>query len=280
MNLYKAINERESTRKYSSLKVEDKILEELELQLQKLTPLNASIKARFIVIRETNTIRKIGLGYSGGKLMINAPYYIIGVVENVPGCLENIGFMLEQAVLKLQDQNISTCWFGSYDQKKLKDICDLSSNEIIAITIAFGYKEKRLFDFISKRLFINTKRKSINDTVFYEEWKKSANEYLDKREELKKILHMSSLYPLANNRQPVRVMLENNRAILFVEKYEERELFKLDAGIFMSHFYLSALNEGFKVEISREKCETVNYNIPEEYEYTGSMWILLKNTYK
>lgn len=271
MNLYKAITERISTREYSNRPVADELLEELKQQLQRLKPLSININVRFKLITDTDTIRKVGIGFSDGRLKINAPHCIIGIIEKKPGAMENVGFMLEQTVLKLQDKGISTCWLGSYNEEKLKHICDIKDNEKIAIAIALGYKEKRFYTTIVRKLFNTTKRKSVKEISFYKKWGNDIDEYLKGKENLKKILYMASYYPSANNQQPVRVIIEENKAMFFAHKNSEKEYYKIDGGIFMAHFYLATLEEGLNPVIFSDAGEVKNYNFSEEYVYVGGM---------
>lgn len=269
MDLYNAITNRVSTRKYSEEQLSPEILQKVKLILKGLKPLNSNINVRLELITETEIVKTTGIGFMGGMIKINAPHCIVGITENKDGCMENIGFILEQAVLKLQDEGINTCWLGTFNRENIKSICKVNENEKVAILIAFGYAEKSFYNNGMRKLLSTSKRKDIGEICFYKHWEKDSSSYLLKEPSIKKILYMSTLAPSADNGQPVRVIIDDNKAIFFTKINKKSESYIIDAGIFMAHSYLSSIEEGYKPTIHLDDEEPKNYNIPENYRYTG-----------
>lgn len=271
MNLYDAIKKRISIRKYSNQQLDSDILEQIKLTLKNLKPLNPNINVRLELITDTKVVKTTGIGFMGGSIKINAPHCIIGITENKEGCMENIGFMLEQAVLELQDEGISTCWLGTYNKEKIQSICNVKEGEEIAIVITLGYAEKSFYNNGMRKLLSTSKRKDITETCFYKDWGNNINSYILKEPSMKKILFMSSMYPSSNNSQPVRVIIEENKAVFFVKINKKSDCYKIDGGIFMAHFYLSCFEEGLTPTIHIDQAEHKKYNIPEDYMCIGSV---------
>lgn len=269
MNVYNAITNRVSTRKYSEQQLSPKILQKVKLILQGLKPLNSNISVRLELITEPQIVKTTGIGFMGGMIRNNAPHCIIGITESKDGCMENIGFILEQAILELQNEGISTCWLGTYNKEKIKSICKVNGNEEIATVIALGYAEKSFYNNGMRKLLSTTKRKDIREICFYKDWENDGSAYLLKESSIKKILYMSSLAPSPDNGQPVRVIIDDNNALFFTKINKKSECYKIDAGIFIAHFYLSCIEEGLKPTICIDQEEPKNYNIPDNYIYIG-----------
>jgi hypothetical protein len=269
MDLYRAIKNRVSTRKYSEKQLESNTLNQVKRKLQNLRPLNPNIKVRLELIEDTKITKTVGLGSLGGKLKINAPQCIVGITEKKEGCIENIGFLLEQVVLELQNDGISTIWLGTYNRDNVKLICNVKEEEQIVIVIALGYEEKSFFNNGIRKLMNTSKRKDITETCFYQEWKYDISTYLLKEPSLKRILNMSSRYPSAGNVQPVSVIMEENMAVFFIKENKKSEYYKIDAGIFMAHFYLSCMEEGYKPTICIDQAPDKNYNISNDIIFIG-----------
>lgn len=269
MDLYRAIESRTSTRKYSDQLVEQSSLEKFKLKLKNLASLNPDMSVRLEIVSEPKTVREIGIGFMGGHVKINAPHCIVGITEKKDKRLENIGFMLEQAVLDLQSQGISTCWLGTYNEEKVKSVFNISENEEVSIVIAFGYSEKAFYNNGMRKLFGTHKRKTITEICYYKGWGEDIRPYFEEAPKIKKILHMSSLYPSANNAQPIRVIIEEGKALFYAKMNNKSECYRIDAGIFMAHFYLSCIEEDFQPLINIDQEEPKNYNVPKDYVYIG-----------
>lgn len=166
------------------------------------------------------------------------------------GMLE-IGFALEQEVLKITEAGFGTCWLGTYDGRLLADRYNLASNEKIGIAVAVGVaKDEEFINTQFRKIAGSTKRRSIQEICL-----NYGDINLDMQ--IIEMIELSILAPSPNILQPVRVAIENNRADFYLNSDSS-----VDAGIFMSHFYLCAV-EIYKevkviVEQPKEKCYNVD----------------------
>jgi hypothetical protein len=82
---------------------------------------------------------------------------------------------------------------------------------------------------------------------------------------------MSSLSPSADNGQPVRVIIEDDKALFFTKINKKSEFYKIDAGIYIAHFYLSCVEEGINPTFCIDREQYKNYNIPDDCIYIGTV---------
>jgi nitroreductase len=92
---------------------------------------------RFEVLTPEDEAEAAKLGFLFGLGKINAPYCIIGICDNDLG-MQELGFALEQEVLKLTSAGYGTCWFGTFDRKTLNVKLNIKENERISVAVAFG----------------------------------------------------------------------------------------------------------------------------------------------
>lgn len=78
---------------------------------------------------------------------------------------------------------------------------------------------------------------------------------------------MSILAPSSNNGQPVRMIIKEKRADFFLIGNS-----RIDAGIFMSHFYLCASEISDTVDISIEHHPLECYNQEKATKYVASIF--------
>jgi hypothetical protein len=98
------------------------------------------------------------------------------------------------------------------------------------------------------------KRKHISEIAYYNSWGSDATDFLAGNPTIKLAVEMAILSPSASNRQPVRIILSQNSASFYTANtdgmYSKMSL--LDAGIFMSHFFLALEHEGKNPKTSME----------------------------
>lgn len=257
MNVLAAIEVRKSVRKYKNEKIDPHTLEQLQSDLDRYTPVFSHAKTRFRVINNYEETQKAKIGFLYGLGKINAPCCIAGICKNNEGMLE-IGFALEQEVLKLTDMGYATCWLGTFDRQAIAEMCSLKDYEKVGIVIAVGYqKDDAFMNNGFRRVARSDTRKNFDEICM---------NHLDKNmdDKIRKMIHLSMLAPSANNGQPVRVKIGHNRADFYLVNDS-----KIDAGIFISHFYLCALELYHEVKIISENPPKAD--IPDNYAYVSSI---------
>ena len=230
MNVQGAIKTRKSVRKYTSEKVDVQFLQQIQVDLDNYTPTFSDTKVRFQITNNYDDTQKTKIGFLHGLGKINAPCCIVGICgDDNQGMLE-LGFALEQTVLKLTDAGYATCWLGTFDKTTMAEMCSLQENEKVGIVIAVGYEKNDAFmNNGFRRIAGSVKRKSFDEISI-------KSSYTDADCKVKKIINLSILAPSANNVQPVRVSADHSRADFYLIENS-----KIDVGIFMSHFYLCAI---------------------------------------
>jgi nitroreductase len=116
MNIKESIQIRKSVRKYKDTYVENNILKEIQMDLEKNTSKFGTSRVRFEILTAEDETKVAKLGFLWGAGKINAPYCIIGIYENDQG-MQELGFALEPEVLKLTSAGYGTCWLGTFDRK-------------------------------------------------------------------------------------------------------------------------------------------------------------------
>ncbi len=172
----------------------------------------------------------------------NAPNFIIGTIEKSKFSYESYGYMLECIVLKATDIGLDTCWFGAFSQKKIKP----NNNEIIPAACAIGIKaEKKAFkENLIQGAANSSNRKPFQELCFLDNIETPAQ--IDSVGEYYDILEMVRLAPSAGNKQPCIIIKEKNaNTFHFYRKssniiYEGMSLNKIDIGIAMAHFEVTA----------------------------------------
>lgn len=108
MNIKESIQVRKSVRKYKDTYVESNILKEIQKDLENYTSKFGTSRVRFEILTAEDETKVAKLGFLWGAGKINAAYCIIGICENDQG-MQELGFALEQEVLKLTSAGYGTC---------------------------------------------------------------------------------------------------------------------------------------------------------------------------
>ena len=96
------IRKRKSIRKYEPTPLDTDVLEKVEEQLKKVTPLYPNIRYSIEIASKTR-----------GLFNIKAPHYLIFGSEEKNGSFENIGFIGQQLDLFFSESGIGACWLGA-----------------------------------------------------------------------------------------------------------------------------------------------------------------------
>lgn len=155
MDVFKAIQQRRSVRKFSSKKIEEeKILHVLEAA--RLAPSSSNRQAwHFIVIDDKSIIEQIPKQVAMGSTMIipwikDAPLVIVGcytkaithVVAQLFGHenhLVDVSVAMTHICLAATELGIGTCFIGWFNESKLKKLLAIPRHYKIAVLLALGY---------------------------------------------------------------------------------------------------------------------------------------------
>ncbi len=242
-----AIVARRSVRTYTAEPIKDSVLAELRKFMGTIKPLHSSIKTNVSILSREDFTRKYH-----SILSHNAQHYIVIRSVEKEGYLENAGFIGQQIILFLTEQDVGTCWLGCCKPKATDDSGQLP----YVAAICFGRSDNA-----PRRLSPEeASRKLLHEVVL---GKISSPELLP-------LLDAGRLAPSAMNRQPVRYITEGTNIYVYRKrpmvaiKYME-DLNCIDVGAALANIYIAS-------DQTRVFVKEKNYPTPQAncvYEYTA-----------
>ena len=280
MNYSLLIQNRKSTREFTSKKVsakeEETILSYFNSDVQKLIP---EIKTELLIFGDEVQIALEGTaGYN--DFLVGAPKYMVLLSEKAGGCGINAGYIMEDLILKLQDEGLGSCWITFTDSAQIKAALGISSELDVAAIAAFGYAQKSVkrmhvniksmsnVDIKAKRHYFDPKKK-VSEIVFKDEWGNSdaAEEYIGFFDDmLWEAFYAASLSPSYLNRQPYGFLIKDDRLYLVKtdDKYTTEIDSALDLGAVLLHFTSVASSWSNHIAWSCGKDSEIS--VPEGYK--------------
>lgn len=215
--------------------------------------------SRFMLVASSNTDGKSLRGMGTYGFIHGTPGFIIGATASAPQDLEDFGYRMELLVLRATDLGLGTCWLGgTFNRSGFAHKIAVSKDEIIPIVTAVGKAAA------APGALENAMRRNVRardrlpwDQLFFNGkfgvplTAESAGAYAN-------LLEMVRIGPSASNKQPWRVVRHENFWHFYIQRtpgYRENLLTRLlgvadmqrvDLGISMAHFELSAREAGLK----------------------------------
>jgi nitroreductase len=251
------IHKRFSCRTYLEIPIRDSDLTTLNefINSCSIGPLGSQIHFKIVAATENDSKSLKGLGTYG--FIKNPTGYVLGKSLDTPGSLEDFGYLMEAILLKAAEIDIGSCWLGgTFTKSRFEQLMDLGVGEIIPSVASLGYpanqtawvdRVTRLYAGADHRLpwsklfFINHFGTSLTP--------EDAGIY-------KNPVELVRLAPSASNKQPWRIvkvgkawhfyLFRNRRYPPPVVNFllNLADLQRVDLGIAMSHFELSAREKG------------------------------------
>jgi nitroreductase len=253
------IKARHSCRNYHK----EPIRAEMQAHLKKLLgephaiPFNSKIRIELAAAEENDSAALKGLGTYG--FIKNPAAFIIGAAKHSNRALEDYGYLMEKIILVATDMDLGTCWLGgSFQKSRFAEKISAAENEIVPAVVSTGYPAptKRALESISRSRVGSDRRKPWEKLFF----RNLLSDPLSKKEAgpYEKVLDMVRLAPSADNIQPWRIIMdEKNGSFHFYMQrskvfgaakilFRMADLQRIDMGIAMCHFELSAKEAGLK----------------------------------
>ena len=253
------IRKRFSCRTYETKPINELHLAELEDFAGKCQtgPLGSKSRFKIVASREGDGQSLKGLGTYG--FIKNPVGFILGACSDSPGSLEDFGYLMESILLRATDLDIGTCWLGgTFTKNRFVQLMNLHDGENIPSVASIGYPadEKAWLDRISRLYAGADQRLSWADLFYSKQFgtelkSNEAGEYQDPVECVR-------LAPSASNKQPWRIVNNNQYWHFYLKRTPNypvpifnalvgiADLQRVDLGIAMSHFELSALELGLR----------------------------------
>lgn len=213
------------------------------------TSLRVKTPIRFKIIQsqiESNISRKLGTyGFIQG-----ANTFIAGIVDTDHTSPVEFGFLMEEIVLFATGLGFGTCWLGgTFNRNQFDSNLDLDKNESIGVLIALGIKKdnQSLIDKVVRFSAKSNHRKPWSELFF----EYNLDTPLDKNRigKYEKVLEMVRIAPSASNKQPWRIIKDDQNYHFFLSRTPGYNVMSFDLqmndmGIAMCHFELSASELG------------------------------------
>jgi nitroreductase len=240
-------------------------------------------KVRYIITAASDSTRRELKNLGTYGYIKSSSAFIIGVVKRGEKDLEEFGYTLEQIILSATDQGLGTCWLGgTFTRSTFNQKINPARDEIFPAAVSLGYPA--LHPAATSKLIrraVGAQRRMPWEMLFFKE--AFGNSLLpESAAEYSTPLEMLRLAPSASNKQPWRVLLQDNAFHFYLQRTPGypgflattllgvEDIQRVDMGIAMCHFELSAREQGLQgqwvVSQPSQKC-------PPNTEYSTS-WII------
>jgi len=150
MDVFKAIEQRRSVRKYQDKEVEeDKILKILEAARQAPSASNRQ-EWRFVVIRDKVTRDKLSSAAKGQTFVSQAPVVIACCAEtdnHLMTCGQacyviDLAIAIDHISLTAVELGLGSCWIGAFYEQEVKEILNIPQEIRVVEMLALGYSDQ------------------------------------------------------------------------------------------------------------------------------------------
>ncbi|MFL7894425.1 MAG: nitroreductase family protein [Anaerolineales bacterium] len=247
----------------------------------KTGPLGYEARFELVASSEQDPMRLRSLGTYG--FISGASAYLVGAMEGNRFSPEDFGYLLEKLILYATDLGLGTCWLGgTFTKSSFAKKINARSSELVPAVSAVGYiaeRPRRIETWLKSRR--GTKTRKPWSQLFFDH---RFNHPLPAQglDGYHLALEMVRLAPSASNRQPWRVVRDENQYHFYLQRtpgYRDNlltrwttvaDLQRMDMGIAMCHFELSAAEKGL---LGGWQLRDPQIELLDEYtEYTVS-WI-------
>jgi nitroreductase len=264
------IEQRFSCRDYNPDPISSEKQEQLTAFINDLAPGPFGNLPRFDLLAATETDSKALRGLGTYGFIKNPSAFIPGAMKSSAYDLEDIGYLMEVIVLYATSLDLGTCWLGgTFTKSRFAKKINLTANETIPAVLALGEfaapNQKRKGT--ASRTAGSFRRIPWDELFFNMEVDVPLS--LEDAGDHAKMLEMVRIGPSASNKQPWRIVKHNNFWRFFMRRtpgyrrdfiksvLDLCDLQRMDMGIAMSHFELTAKELGLKgkwgVEVDLDK---------------------------
>ncbi len=245
-------------------------------------PLGTHPRFGLIAAVEGDSSKLRGLGTYG--FIRNPTCFLVGATVLEGKSLEDFGYVTESIILYATDLSLGTCWLGgSFTRSTFIERFPIAPGEIMPAVIASGYpvEGSRSTDILRQQVG-SDERFPWSQLYYHETFQRLLTQ--EEAGEFTVPLEMVRLAPSASNKQPWRLVKAGNFWHFFLQRtpgygstprpyrdWRIADLQRIDMGIAMCHFELTARQLGFQGKW--EICEPGIDRVDEFCEYVIS-WIL------
>lgn len=273
-SIEEVVKKRYSVRNYKDVEIESEKINEIKVFIDSLdNPFGKEVDFHLFHMEDSNEKKKLGT-YGVIK---GAKNYIGTTIKLEPMTLEALGYEFEAVVLYLAHLGLGTCWLGgTFDRKGFARAMNIKEGELLPIISPYGYaaEKKHIKELAMRKMIKADYRKNWNELFFMKDFNTPLS--IEDAGDFAFPLEMVRLAPSASNKQPWRVVVENN----VLHFYEQKEpgysdvfpydIQRVDLGIAAAHFDFSVKQKGIKGQFKIESPSEIT--LPKNIEYAFS-WI-------
>lgn len=150
MDVFEAINNRRSIRRYKENQVEDEKLNKI-LEAARIAPSAANRQEwKFIVVKDQEAREKLVDAANGQKFVAQAPITIVACStesERIMPCGQHaytvdLSIAVSFMILEATELGLGTCWLGAYDEDAVKKILDIPDGIRVPAMFTLGYADE------------------------------------------------------------------------------------------------------------------------------------------
>jgi nitroreductase len=174
VDVFEAVQKRRSIRAYAAKPVpEGKLMRILEAG--RLAPSAGNIQPwHFIVVTDSDKRRKLAATGAFAKFLAESPVIIVGCGDERASpkwYVVDVAIAMQNMVLTATSEGLGTCWVGSFDEAKVKELLKIPENFRVVALLAAGYPREKI-DLVGKVLRFVRRRKPLKKIVSMEEYGK------------------------------------------------------------------------------------------------------------
>ena len=166
MDVNDAVLSRLTVREYKPDAVPDEVVHKL-LEAGRLAPSSQNLQPwHFIVVRNGDTIRRLGELATQGPFVGNAPLAIAIATDDTPRAQLDAGRALQQMELVAWEEGMGTCFVGirqAEQNQAIKDLLGIPDHLVLLTVLPFGYRKSLSMGRMGRR-----NRKSLSEVAHSE----------------------------------------------------------------------------------------------------------------
>jgi len=252
---YRTLLARTSCRKFDSPPLDETTYNKVLDTLKFVKPIQADNQAGFLMLNELNKSQLAVAQGTYGRFIVS-PHLMIPYTEKSSDSLVELGFQSQQAVIKLEELGLGSCYVGAHNRvHKLQQEFGLSETSHLAAVLIYGkpapsQQQKNINQ--SYRTLIGSRKRKPIEQIFAE----SIPSATALPPQWEAILEAGRWAPSATNAQPWRLLpidgefqlFTNPAAYPIILNAGSKLMYALyDAGIIMANILIAAQAFGIHV---------------------------------
>ena len=172
MDFYEVIENRHSVRLFKEDPISKAILDRILEAARRSPSANNKMPWKLVVVSEKNKRDAIAKSGVYGKFLSQSPVVVIGLGDPSAAPKWHVvdtTIALEHIVLAATTEGLGTCWIGSFDEARVKEIIGAPANLKVVAIIALGYERNGL-DILGKANKVIRPTKSLDELVRREDF--------------------------------------------------------------------------------------------------------------